>query len=497
MARFASICFPHLLTDFVSRKQHRLQSMPFVLAAPHHGRMVIKAANSLAESQGVGCGMVVADCKAILPELEILDYEPGTEVKLLSAIAEWCIRYTPLVGVDEPNGLFLDTSGCAHLWGGEESYLEDIQRKLVALGYDVRGAIADTIGTAWAVARFGREPSIVGTQQQLQALQALPPAALRLEPQVLSRMKKLGLHRTADFIAMPRPALRRRFGQGLLDRIEQALGQLPEVIKPVKPVDPYQERLPSLEPIRTAKGIEIALQELLQMLCKRLESEGMGLRTCIFSAHRIDGNIQQIQIGTGHPSFNIAHLFKLFELKIATLKPDLGFELFVIVAPIVEPANDKQDALWETSYQNDMKVAELLDRLAGKVGNGHIHRYLPDEHHWPERSIKEAGALHEKADTSWRDDLPRPIHLLPKPERIEVTAPIPDYPPMLFRYKGELYHVAKAEGPERIEQEWWLAEELYRDYYCIEDEKGNRYWLFRSGPYDLGRPEWFIHGFFA
>ena len=85
-----------------------------------------------------------------------------------------------------------------------------------------------------------------------------------------------------------------------------------------------------------------------------------------------------------------------------------------------------------------------------------------------------------------------------KPEPIEVTAPIPDYPPMLFRYKGKLHKIIKADGPERIEQEWWLQEGQHRDYYCVEDEEGCRYWLFRSGHYDAEKTyQWFIHGFFA
>src|SRR5437870_4561215 len=157
-----------------------------------------------------------------------------------------------------------------------------------------------------------------------------------------------------------------------------------------------------------------------------------------------------------------------------------------------------QDALWNfTEGGNGTAIGKLLDRIAGKLGMDTIHRYLPDEHYWPERSVKVAASLAEKPQTSWRTDLPRPIHLLPKPETIEVTVPMPDYPPMLFRYKGELHNVSKADGPERIEQEWWLQQGLYRDYYCIEDEKGARYWLFRAGSYEQGDPQWFIHGFFA
>ena len=170
----------------------------------------------------------------------------------------------------------------------------------------------------------------------------------------------------------------------------------------------------------------------------------------------------------------------------------------MLEAHIVEDITTEQETFWNTTGTHDsMVVTELLDKIAGKVGMNAIHRYLPDEHYWPERSLKTATSFTEKPTTSWSSDLPRPVHLLPKPEVIEVTVPMPDYPPMLFRYKGELHTICKADGPERIEQEWWQDESLYRDYYCVEDESGSRYWLFRLGDYSTDEPKWFIHGFFA
>jgi protein ImuB len=191
------------------------------------------------------------------------------------------------------------------------------------------------------------------------------------------------------------------------------------------------------------------------------------------------------------------HLFKLFEHKIATLEPALGFEVFILDAAKVELLTDTQAAMWNAASQNDRKITELLDRVTAKIGQGTVNRYLQAEHHWPERSVKSASPLWEKPASPWRTGQPRPIHLLPVPEAIAVTAVLPDNPPLLFRHKGVRYTVAKADGPERIEQEWWLSDGLYRDYYIVEDENGARYWLFRSGPYDGDQPKWFLHGYFA
>lgn len=498
MTRFLSIWLPQLIPDRAVYLRPELKDIPFVLAAPVRGRMIVQAAGNAAIRKGIVQGMVVADARAILPELKVFKDREGRLEKLLTELTEWCLRYTPVAAVDLPDGIMLDVSGCAHLWGGEVAYLNDLTGRLKLQGYSVKAAIADTIGTAWAAARYGKGNPVVEPGQQMDALMPLPPAALRLDTGILDRMHKLGFYRIGSFIDMPRTVLRRRFGQQLLNRIDQALGQAMEMLEPVRPATIFQERLPSLDPIRTRIGIEIALNKLLEQLCQRLLKEGKGLRSAVFKGFRIDGVTEQIEIGTNRAAHNVAHLFKLFEQKIAAITPALGIELFILEAPVVEDLSVQQEALWNIlGGDESTELANLLDRIGGRVGVNAIHRYLPAEHYWPERSIKPAVSLNDKPDTQWRIDRPRPVCLLSKPEKIEVTVPIPDYPPMLFIYKGQIHKIKKADGPERIEREWWLEQGLVRDYYYVEDEQGARYWLFRSGQYEDHTPEWFIHGFFA
>jgi protein ImuB len=239
--------------------------LPFIFAAPVRNRAVVTAANPLAEAQGVTAGMPVADAKAIVTDLQIIDDIPGQAAKLLNALGEWCIRYSPLIAADLPDGLILDVTGCTHLWGSERDYLKEIVTRLRSKGYDVRGAMADTVGTAWAVARFGRISPIIKPGQQMDALLTLPPAALRLEPLVLERLQKLGFYKINSFLAIGRSVLRRRFGEGFLLRLNQALGNEDEPLQFLQPIEPYSERLPCLEAIRTATGIEIAIQTLLKI----------------------------------------------------------------------------------------------------------------------------------------------------------------------------------------------------------------------------------------
>jgi protein ImuB len=301
-----------------------------------------------------------------------------------------------------------------------------------------------------------------------------------------------------QFIRMPRTSLRKRFGQHFLTRLDRTLGYELEIIDPVVPVEQYEERLHCLDPIVNSSGIEIALEKLLTVLCSRLAHDQKGLRTAILKCYRTDGKTVSVDVGTNRPSHSVMHLFKLFELKLQQIEPGLGIELFILIAPSIEDYLPQQEKMWgEGGGLDDNRLSELIDRLAGRISMANIHRYLPDEHYWPERSFKSATCLGEELSTYWRNDKQRPVHVLPAPERIEVTAPIPDYPPMLFRYKGKLHQIIRADGPERIEQEWWLQQGQHRDYYRVEDEEGKRYWLFRLGHYHEKKYQWFLHGFFS
>ncbi|CAG5068103.1 Protein ImuB [Dyadobacter sp. CECT 9623] len=497
-SRFANIWFRHLATDLEIIRQPGLKNSRFVLVAPERNRMIVKAASQQAQENGIEHGMVVADARALFPDLEVIDENPEEIATLLISLAEWCIRYSPIVAVDPPDGLILNITGCTHLWNGEENYLAEIVEKLGKQGYHIQAGIADTVGAAWAVAHFGPNLTIVPPDHQANALLNLPPAALRIEPVIIEKLHKLGLYQIRNFINMPRQVLRRRFGQQLLDRLDQATGHALEIIEPFKPLVPFQERLPCMEPIVTATGIAIALKILLKKLCLRFLKEGKGLRKAIFKGYRVDGKIVQIEIVTSSASNHREHLFKLFELKIQTIKPGMGIELFVMEATEVEDVDPVQESIWNFAGENDrVTLMELLDRLGGRAGMQVIHRFLPAEHYWPERSVSEAASLKDLILTDWRTDRVRPVQLLALPEKVFVSALLPDYPPILFNYKGKVHMIRKADGPERIESEWWLEEGEHRDYYCVEDQEGARYWIFRLGHYDEQKRIWFIHGFFV
>ena len=498
MSRYLSIYFTNLLTDYLAIKKPALKNKAYVFTMSQKNRIMITATSMEAEKQGIFAGTVLADAKALVPDILAFDDELNFNKKLLVRLAKWLVRYSPVVAIDLPDGIIIDSSGCSHLLGGEENYLQVILGKLTESGYNCSGSISDTIGASWAIARLGNKSPIIAPGQQYNALLNLPPMALRLEQQIIQRLHKLGFDKIGKFIQLPAAMLRRRFGQEMLLRLGQALGTEEETLTPVIVKAPFEERLFCLEPIRTKPAIEIAIERLLETLCDRLAKEGLGVRSAELKGYRLDGKVTETKIGTNQPTHQVAHLAKLFELKIDQIEPDLGIELFILVATKTEPMHAAQEKLWSGKPGlADQGLAQLLDRLAGKVGAQAIRRYIPQAHYWPERSLRPAVSLEEKTEVKWQKSNPRPIEMLHKPAAIQVTAPIPDYPPMNFRYRDELHLVAKADGPERIEQEWWMQQGEHRDYYILEDDKGRRYWVFRSGHYNEEHSAWFLHGFFA
>lgn len=499
MKLYTAIWFPYLKTDWLVKKNPEFKGRAFVTAAKQRGRMVITAVNALAANAGIYVGMTMADARAVSPGLEAVQEKENTEQKLLTAMAQWCIRFTPVAAMDGNDGILLEATGCCHLWGGERAYIQEIRKRFTGLGYTLKIALAPTVAAAWALARYAEETVITSTTGILPAIKNLPPVALRIEVEIVRKLHISGLYRLEQIIQMPSPALRRRFGNTLVKRIAELLGHEPEWLQPIEAIEEYMERLPCMEPVFTAVAIEIGIKNMLEKLCARFKKEQKGLRHAILKCYRVDNRIIEITVGTGSPSNNPIHLFKLLEVKIDTIAPGFGIELFTLTASKVQEVKTVQDALWMLPKGiNDIGLSELIDRVRMKLPGIEISRFLPQEHYWPERSFASSPEIHSPMEVSWNYTRPRPIRLLHPPQAVTVSAPIPDYPPMSFRYKNTLHKIMKADGPERIEPEWWISEGQHRDYYYVEDERGKRYWIFRAGHYDAAKTyQWFLHGFFA
>ena len=462
--------------------------------------------NAAAAALGLDPGLPLADALARHPALDVAEADPEADRALLETIADWCGRYTPAVALDPPDGVFLEIAGSIRLFGGEAKILDDLLVRLDAQGFSVRAAIADTAGAAWGLARYGAG-GIVRPGGTAAALALLPLAALRLPPETVAALGRVGLKRIGQILDAPRGPLAARFGRALLDRLDAALGLRPEPLRPRLPAPLYRAERRFAEPITHEDDVRAVILGLAKRLSRRLEAGGEGGRSFGLDLFRVDGAVKSLGVGTSRALRSPERIAELFAERLAVLHdeidPGFGFDLVRLSALVTEPLAPAQTHLDGGSQGEDL--ARLVDRLAARLGMRRIARLAPQDRHSPEHA--DAAAPADAPMPVWEivpePDEPalRPLRLFARPEPIEVVAEVPDGPPVRFHWRRASHRVRRAEGPERIAPEWWRAGAvlLTRDYYRVEDDEGRRFWLFREGLYDreTAAPRWFVHGLFA
>lgn len=466
--------------------------------------MTIAALCPAARALGLYPGMAVTQAQALVPGLETRPAEPQADAAVLTQLAMFAARrWSPRSAVSDPTGLWLDVSGVDHLFGGEEFMCGRIIRFCARLGFTARIAVAGTAGAAHALARCSSRPvTLCQSGEEAQRIAALPVSTLRIEENALRTARRMGIATVGDLIAMPRGPLARRFGQPLLTRLDQALGRIGEPFDPIIPEEPPQVQLRLLEPIATAEAIDQVLRDLLTMLVKGLEGQGLGARTLTLTCSRVDGEEQAIAIGTARATRDAAHLHRLLSMKIEGIEPGFGIEAMRLLAGRCEPLGP-QPVAHDLSGEGPMPdLGQLVDRLVMRLGTQALFRSTFVESDVPERSVRRIAPLEDGG--GWPAEWPRPVRLLSPPERIDkVMAELPDQPPVRFAWRGRLHVVRKADGPERIHGEWWKhgREAMsVRDYFQVEDEDGARFWLFRRGDGAdacTGDHSWWLHGAFG
>lgn len=466
----------------------------------------LAAVSPEAATLGLFPGQKATDAKALVPELITAEAEPDADAEALTALVLWCVRFSPAVAADAPDGLILDITGVAHLWGGEAEMMADLRRRLRSAGLPFRLAIADTPGAAWALAHFGPDGAIAPPNGQAALLGPLPPAALRLEPAAAAQLARLGLTRLDQLIGLPRAPLARRFGAGVVGRLDQALGHAPEALTFRRPPTPWVARLALLEPISAPEDMARVTEDATASLCARLETANRGARRFEITFHRVDGKALPLTVGLSLAGREARRIARLFMPKLETVDPGFGIECVTLAAYAVEAVSGRQTRI-EAGLAPAVEdgLAPLIDRLANRLGPERVWRAQPLESHVPELAVGRAPPL-EGAGAAWDRETPRPMRLFRRPEPLEaVTALLPDDPPNQFRWRGRLHRVRRAEGPERIGEEWWtrpidaVGIDRVRDYYRVEDQDGGRFWLFREGLFNdpSAPPNWWMHGLFG
>ncbi|MDB5679544.1 MAG: protein ImuB, partial [Sphingomonas bacterium] len=488
-------------------------------------KVVIAAVSPAARAIGLAPGMAVTQARAQVPGLDIQPADPAGDLAELQRLALVAARrWSPLTALSGNDGLFIDITGTAHLFGGEAKMARRIVRLLARLGFTARIAVADTAGAAWALARYGRAEggvAICPSGAQEEALALLPIAALRAEPAAIELLRRLGVERIGQLIAIPRAPLTRRFSAALVSRLDQALGRRDEPLDPVIPVEAIVVMQRFAEPIATAEVIEHWLGVLMPRLTTALAEAGLGARLVELVADRIDGVPQRLRIGLARPTRDAPHLLRLIVRRIEEIAPGFGIDALALHVRRADPLGAQPFA--ERLEERPTDLAPLVDALANRIGDRRLWRSQPVESDVPERSVAYLPPLDPPAQDTiklkaddvrqldrspdlhpWHHRWPRPVRLLRRPEQLDhVIAELPDQPPRRFSWRGEMHKVVRADGPERVQGEWWkrtAEQHAVRDYFQVENEAGQRFWLFRRGDgvrAETGDLAWFMHGAFG
>ena len=545
--RILSLWFPRLAAERVLRAERGTVEGPLAVVGDRGNVPVLVSLSALAEAEGLRSGQPVRDAQAMCPRLVTRIESPLAEAAFLTSLRRWAGKFSPWVAEEAPEGLVIDLTGCAHLFGGEAPLIAQVEADCADLGLSVRAGIADTVGAAWALARFagqGAAPARSGDAIDMEApatrsraarrrswgkslspervapfpdrariappgqtrtaIARLPVAALRLDLATVVELDRLGLRRIEDLAGQPRAALARRFGTGLVRRLDQAMGVTPEPVSPAAPPARFAVRLTLPDPIGLETDILAAIDRLLPALAKRLKDKGNGARRVRMQCFRTDQAMQWVEVGLAHPSAEPERIRPLLAMKVADIDAGFGIDAVRIEATVTEPvyeANHKggQIVAGEVAARAGRDTArdDLIGRLGARIGLEAITRLHPADSHVPEKTSMILAAAWSEAAGPWPVTPVRPLTIW-RPEPV-MAQDVPDLP-LTFRWRGRSHATAVATGPERIAPEWWLDEPDWRsgvrDYWRITTGAGDRLWLFYAHG-GLMSSGWFCQGRFA
>ncbi|MFB2553517.1 Y-family DNA polymerase [Ensifer soli] len=506
MPRVVSLFFPHLATDRIRRHGEGAGAVPadqpLVAISRKGSKRWISAADTTARKLGLRIGMPASKAQAMIAGLVMVEAAPAEDAAALERLALYVLRqYSPVVAIDGADGIVMDTEGADHLHGGEAMMISGLVNRLRGRGLTSRAAIADSWGAAHALARIlTAETTIVPIGGIASVVMPLPIHCLRLAAETVQGLRVMGIDTVGQLSAMPRAPLTLRFGPEPARRLDQLFGHIAEPIDPIRTPELVEVCRAFPEPIGAAETIAKYIRRLVGRLTAKLETRGLGVRRCDLVIDRVDNTRQCLRAGLAKPVRDPARLSKLLCDRIEQIDPGFGIERMTLVAIMAEPLEEKQVAS-SLAEEEVVDVAPLVDILGNR--GQRLYRVTPVASDVPERAVMRIGPTAAETGASWVAKWPRPSRLLAKPERIDVIAVLPDQPPVVFTWRGKRRRVKRADGPERIFGEWWLRPremQAVRDYFVVEDEQGERYWVYRAGDGidpETGSHLWFLHGVFG
>lgn len=503
--RYLALWFPFLTADRW-RHEHGAaddnEPRPIVFVEKSRGTARLAAVCPEARKARLRPSMTLGDARARVPFLQAWPMDEDQDRRWLAQRLHDLGAFSPSVAFDLPDGLALDITGCAHLFGGERAMIVQIDRLMQARGATAHAAIGSTPDMARAQARFGPRRISFATES---SIRILPVAALEAAPETTVALRRAGLRTLADIIDRPSGLFTSRFGQAFVGKLDRVIGKEDRRLSPERQLPPLVFDARCAEPI--ARDVEImgALEALVAEAVGVLEMRGAGGRVFIATFFRTDNTRRSIHIETGRPVRRAATILLLFKERLDALAdpldPGFGFDAVRLAVPSTE-AIAQTEITPDAQDHRDEGVSALLDRLSARFGARAVQHLEPNDAHLPEAAqrVVSGGAVRDArpwpSPTAGRR-APRPLYLFDPPQPIELVSQSSIDEPERFLWRRVRHVIRKAQGPERIAAPWWSAarSQPSRDYWRVEIDDGRRYWLFRQTGGDVDE-RWFLHGVF-
>ena len=454
----------------------------------------VLAVSARAHAMGVRPGMRRGGAMMLAPDAVMHERAAQKEAEALYAVAMALLQFTPQVAEGEEATLLLDVGASLRLFGGVRRLCRLVRDTLAKLGFTGVLGVAPTARGAWLLARSGGGRALK-LDSLVRRLHTLPVALLPPIKRHLRWLEGIGCHHIGELLRLPRPGLQRRCGAGLLEMLDAARGQAPEMFDWIEAPPSFKAKMELFGRIENTDLLLAGACRLLQQLTGWLCAHQFAVaRIRLLLEHERGREAcppTPLEIVLAEPTWRDEHIIRLLKERLGKLElgaPVIGLALEAAQVEAMAPCSD---SLFPDPGGSPEDRQRLLELLVARLGADNVLQPSPRADYRPEYANQWV-SVQEKlrpADVNAQLPplcLPRPTWLLPKPIPLLVR----DHRPF---YCSPLRMVS---SPERIEAGWW-NETQTRDYFIAEGEDHAHYWVFRERAANGEEARWFLHGLFG
>lgn len=454
--------------------------------------------SDLAQGAGVQLGMRRGGALMLAPQSQFQQRAPQLEAEALQAVAMALLQFTPQLAQAEEDTLLLDVGASLRLFGGIRSLCRQAAASMRALGFTAVLSCAPTARGAWLLARSNAGRALT-MEALVRRLDRLPCSLLPPARPYLSWLEGIGCMTLGEMRRLPRPGLQRRCGRALLDMLDDAHGERPELHQWLEAPASFRAKLELFDRVENAEALLFGAHRLLLQLTGWLSARQLAVERIQLLLEHERGKVARpptmIEIVLAEPTWRDAHLVRLLKERLAKQVLDAPVIGLCLEAPQVQTMAAPSDSLFPEPGGSKEDWQRLLELLTARLGPENVLQAAPRADYRPEQANAWVSVQEKIRPADARAQLPPDMPSLPRPTWL-LARPIA----LLMRdhrpYYGSPLRIMST--GERIEAGWW-GQMQTRDYFMAEGEDRAHYWLYRERDANDGElsSRWYLHGLFG